>query len=134
MKIRTTTTQQQMAVLHVADTYKQYKDLLQPYYDRLLEVYKELNSFHYPKKADWSTTFKVNKMHEVSNKILPRIVSRNPKRIVSVKPDYVNSQEEVDLGQLDMQSQAVQDLLSTTFDKYNLQEPVRLWAKGMVNY
>ena len=97
MKIRTNATQQQDIVLHVADTYKQYKELLQPYYDRLLGVYKELNSFIYPKKADWSTTFKVNKMHEVSNKILPRIVSRNPKWLVSVKPDYVNKQQEVDM-------------------------------------
>jgi hypothetical protein len=33
-----------------------------------------------------------------------------------------------------MQAHAIQDLLTTTFDKYALQEPVRLWAKGMVNY
>jgi hypothetical protein len=90
MKISTTLLQQQDAVLHVSNVAKQYKDLLQPYYDRLLLVYKELNTFTYPKKAEWSTTFKVNKLHEVSNKILPRIVSRSPKWIVSVKPDLIN--------------------------------------------
>ena len=135
MKINATETQQQTAVLHVIDTSKQYKDLLQPYYDRLLSIYKELSTFTYPKKSDWSTTFKVNKMHEVSNKITPRIVGRNPKWLVSIKPDIINAQNaEVDMGQLEMQAKAVQDLLATTFDKYNLQEPVRIWAKGMVNY
>ena len=90
MKITTNETQQQQAVLHVNDTFNQYKELLQPYYERLLAVYTELNSFVYPKKSEWSTTFKVNKMYEVSNKILPRIVARNPKWIVSIKPDMIN--------------------------------------------
>ena len=84
---------QAKAVMLVANTYEQYSDLLQPYHNRMLAIYKELNSFQYPKKADWSTTFKVNKMHEVSNKILPRIVSRNPKWLVSFKPDLVNKLE-----------------------------------------
>ena len=90
MKITTSDIQQQNAVLHVNDTLKQYKELLAPYYERLLAVYKELNTFSYPKKSDWSTTFKVNKMYEVSNKITPRIVARNPKWIVSIKPDIIN--------------------------------------------
>jgi hypothetical protein len=89
MKINTNQTQQQQAVLHVCDTFKQYKDLLDPYYGRLLAVYKELNSFTYPKKSERSTTFKVNKMYEVSNKITPRIVGRNPKWLVSIKPDMI---------------------------------------------
>jgi len=144
MKITTSDIQQQNAVLHVNDTLKQYKELLAPYYERLLAVYKELNTFSYPKKSDWSTTFKVNKMYEVSNKITPRIVARNPKWIVSIKPDIINKMsmeiwpdgkpQELDIGKLDMQAKAIQDLLSTTFDKYNLTEPVRLWAKGMVNF
>jgi hypothetical protein len=92
MKITTNEIQQQQAILHVNDTFKQYKDLLQPYHERLLAVYKELNSFVYPKKSEWSTTFKVNKMYEVSNKILPRIIARNPKWLVSIKPDMINEE------------------------------------------
>lgn len=135
MKIVSTQQQQQKAVMLVSDTFKQYKDLLQPYHDRLLAVYTELNTFRYPKRAERSTTFKVNKMHEVSNKILPRIVSRNPKWIVSYKPDLVTKNWSVaDVDNLSMQAQAVQDLLNTIFDKYNLLEWTRLWAKGMVNY
>lgn len=133
IKANPTLVQQQEAVLHVNNTFDQYKKLLDPYYTRLLWVYKELNTFIQPKTADWSTSFKVNKMHEVSNKITPRIVSRNPKWIVSIKPDIASSTE-WDSWELDMQEKAIRDLLSTTFDKYNLQEPVKLWAKWMVNY
>ena len=133
--IKPTPEQQQKAVMMVSNTFEQYQELLQPYHNRMLAIYKELNTFTYPKKADWSTTFKVNKMHEVSNKILPRIVSRNPKWLVSFKPDLVNELENwADIAKLDMQSRAVQDLLSTIFSKYNLSESTRLWAKGMVNY
>lgn len=91
--IKPTPEQQQKAVMMVSNTFEQYQELLQPYHNRMLAIYKELNTFTYPKKADWSTTFKVNKMHEVSNKILPRIVSRNPKWLVSFKPDLVNELE-----------------------------------------
>jgi len=133
IKINPTLAQQQDAILHVNSSFDQYKKLLDPYYTRLLSVYKELNTFTQPKIADRSTSFKVNKMHEVSNKITPRIVSRNPKWIVNIKPD-ITSSVEWDTGELEMQAKAVRDLLSTTFDKYNLQEPTKLWAKGMVNY
>lgn len=127
--------QQANAVLMVSKTFDQYKDLLEPYHQRMLNIYKELTTFTYPKKADWSTTFKVNKMFEVSNKILPRIVSRSPKWLVSFKPDLVNKLEAgQDIMKLDEQSRAVQDLLNTIFAKYNLSEATRLWAKGMVNY
>jgi hypothetical protein len=75
MKIRTNETQQQQAVIHVSETFRQYKELLQPYYERLLDVYKELNSFKYPKKADWTTTFKVNKMFSSRFPITPKVIS-----------------------------------------------------------
>lgn len=133
MKVRVDLAKQAQLAMMISDTYKNYKELLQPYHERLLDVYKELNTFKYPKKADWSTTFKVNKLHEVSNKILPRIVSRSPKWIVSVKPDLITTKPQ-DIESLSKQAHAVQDLLHTIYDKYNLSEVVRLWAKGMVNY
>jgi len=134
IKENPTLIQQQEAVLHVNNTLKQYKELLWPYHNRLFNVYKELSTFIYPKKADWSTTFKVNKMHEVSNKILPRIVGRNPKWIVNINPKIMGNADEQKAWELQLQWQAIRDLLTTAFEKYNLQEPARLWAKGMVNY
>lgn len=133
MKVSVNLAKQAELAMMISKTYENYKELLQPFHERLLEVYKELNTFKYPKKADRSTTFKVNKLHEISNKILPRIVSRSPKWIVAVKPDLITNKPQ-EMESLNMQAHAVQDLLHTIYDKYNLGEVTRLWAKSMVNY
>lgn len=142
IKLNLSQTQQEDVVKYVADTFSTYKDRLSNYHGRCFEVYKEYSTFTQQKEADWKTTFKVNKAHEVVNKILPRIMSKNPKWIVSSKPDTIldgpegesDDDKKARLETLQMQSSAVKDYLSTVFDKYNLTEPARLWAKNMVVY
>jgi hypothetical protein len=89
IKVRVNDVDQTKAVKYVASTFEQYKTLLSDYHKRSLDIYKEYSCFTQPKLADWKTTFKVNKAHEVVNKILPRIMSKNPKWIVSSKPDVL---------------------------------------------
>jgi len=142
IKIRATDEEQLAAILHVSQTFDMYKNLLKDYRNRLLEVYKEYSTFKQEKIADWKTTFKVNKAHEVVNKITPRIMSKNPKWLVSNKPDILNDIYKLDspeeqtkrMDQLDIMTVAVQDYLSHIFDKYNLIEPAIMWAKNMVIY
>jgi hypothetical protein len=108
----------------------------------MLDVYREYSTFTMPRLADWKTTFKVNKAHEVVNKITPRIMSKTPKWIISSKPDILNQVDRLDTNEekmaemkkLDMYQVAVQDYLTHIFDKYNLIEPARLWAKNMIIY
>jgi len=141
IKVRANNVKQIEAITYVNATYEQYKELLQKRHNELLEIYKEKTSFTQPKKADWSTTFKVNKMYEISNKTLPRIISKNPKRLVSSKVDLLRWVTEVEDGKqwgelekLNEYTQAVSDYLTTVFDKYNLIEPTRIRAKNMVDY
>ena len=142
IKIRATDEEQLAAILHVSQTFDMYKNLLRDYRNRLLEVYKEYSTFKQEKIADWKTTFKVNKAHEVVNKITPRIMSKNPKWLVSNKPDILNDVYKLDnaeeqtkrMEELDIMTVAVQDYLSHIFDKYNLIEPAIMWAKNMVIY
>jgi len=142
IKIRATDEEQLAAILHVSQTFDMYKNLLRDYRNRLLEVYKEYSTFKQEKIADWKTTFKVNKAHEVVNKITPRIMSKNPKWLVSNKPDILNDVYKLDnaeeqtkrMDELDIMTVAVQDYLSHIFDKYNLIEPAIMWAKNMVIY
>lgn len=89
IKLKLSQTQQEDVVKYVADTFSAYKDRLDDYHRRCFEVYKEYSTFTQDKEAAWKTTFKVNKAHEVVNKILPRIMSKNPKWIVSSKPDTI---------------------------------------------
>lgn len=142
IKINPSITKQQEIIRYVSDTFDSYKLALEPYFKRMLEVYKEYSTFEQERSADWKMTFKVNKAHEVVNKILPRIMSKNPKWIVSSKPDMLLEVDTIEdeqqkterLQSLTQQTQAIRDYLSTAFDKYNLIEPARLWAKNMVIY
>lgn len=92
--------------------------------EELVDVYKTYSTFKTPKQNNWSSSFKVNKAHEIVEKILPKIIAKNPRWIVSGKgantnPEHVN---------------AIQDYLTYVWDEYNLSEPARLWAKSMVIY
>lgn len=140
--IKPTIDQQLDAIKFVSNTFESYKKQLEPYHKRMLEIYKEYSTFSGEKTADWKTTFKVNKAHEVVNKILPRVMSKNPKWIVSSKPDMLVEIDKIETPeeknqryeQLNTYNQAIRDYLSTVFDKYNLIEPARLWAKSMIIY
>lgn len=142
VKVRVSTIEQENAIKYISSTFDMYKSLLKDYNNRLLEVYKEYSTFTQPKLAEWKTDLKVNKAHEVVNKITPRIMSKVPKFIVSNKPDVLNEVDRIDspeekmekLKNLNMYTIAVQDYLTHVFDKYNLIEPIRLWAKNMIIY
>lgn len=142
IKVRVSAVEQKEAIIYISQTAELYKDMLKDYRNRMLDVYQEYSTFKQPKLADWKTTFKVNKAHEVVNKITPRIMSKTPSWIVSFKPDVLNEVNRLDnveermarVEQLKTMSVAVQDYLSHIFDKYNLIEPARLWAKNMIIY
>lgn len=78
---------QDKIILEVKQTQKSYQDLLKAYHERLIEVYEAYSTYKQKKYADWATTFKVNKAHEIVEKVLPRIVAKNPKWIVSPRID-----------------------------------------------
>jgi len=71
----------------VEQTCHQYNELLKSYRGRMLRVYEAYSTYEEEKHADWATSFKVNKAHEIVEKILPRIVAKNPRWIVSPRMD-----------------------------------------------
>lgn len=133
---------QNYIVKHVSDNFYIYKSMLEKFQKKQFDIYKEYSTFEEEKTADWKTTYKVNKAHEVVNKILPRIMSKNPKWIVSSKPDTLLEVDKIETEeeklnrykQLQEYNLAIKDYLSTVFDKYNLITPARLWAKNMIIY
>ena len=122
-------------VCTVKETFESYKSLSEHWRDRNVKIYDTYSTFTMPKKADWQTTFKINKAHEVVNKILPKIMARNPKWIVSLRTDDFEEQgTELDLAKKQEMARGIQDYLTYLFDKYNLREPLRLRAKNMLIY
>lgn len=142
IKLNVAKEKQAVIVKHVSDNFSIYKSMLEKFHKKQFDIYKEYSTFEEEKTADWKTTYKVNKAHEVVNKILPRVMSKNPKWIVSSKPDTLLEVDKVETEeekiarykQLQEYNIAIRDYLSTVFDKYNLIEPARLRAKNMIIY
>lgn len=53
-------------------------------------IYEAVSTFKENPKAQWQSTFKVNKAFEIENKTLPRIIANKPKWIVTAKTDEYN--------------------------------------------
>lgn len=135
--------QEQLELLmYIKETFDNYKILNQERKEELSEIYETYRSFKQKKLADWSSTFKVNKAHELVNKILPRLISKNPRWVVDIRTDeFVDedkmltpeqrSERIIKYKQL---ATWVQDYLTYIFDRYNLKEPIRLWVKNMLIY
>lgn len=137
-----TKNQQLDLAVYIKETFDNYKELNQERRGELYEIYKEYRSFKQEKQADWSSTFKINKAHETVNKILPRIIAKNPRWLVNLRTDEFRDEDKLltweekveRMKQLQEMSNGVQDYLTYIFDRYNLKEPVRLWAKNMLIY
>lgn len=110
------------AALMIRDLHFRYRDDTEVRRQELVDVYEAWSSFKEDIQNNWSSSFKVNKAHEVVEKVLPRIVAKNPRWIVSKRKGQIQ----------DDHIAAVQDYLTTLFEQRNLGEPVRLWAKNMI--
>lgn len=133
---------QNACIIYIQETFNNYEILNESRRNELYNIYKEYRSFKQEKLADWSSTFKVNKAHEIVNKILPRVIAKNPRWIVNLRSDEFNDDDkgmagiprEQRLEKMEEMAEGVQDYLTYIFDRYNLKEPIRLWAKNMIIY
>ena len=142
IKVQLSKVQEQAIINHIKDTSTEYTNLLSTKWKSFLEIYEAVTTFTSKKEQDWYTDFKVNKAHEVIHKILPRVIARNPKRIVSLRTDEFNEEdaqlsEEEKIEKLENLKDigiVIQDYLTYNFDKYALGEKLELWAKSMITY
>ncbi len=149
---------QAKAALHVASTFDAYEDRMMPRKAQLLDLYEEYSTFTEPKEENWATSFKINKMHETIENILPSLTAKDPRWIVSTgnvksfkdSPEIeklrgaiekeqggqVADMDNVVLQQkeesIKEHSEAVQDYLTYLFEVYSLMDKVELWGKNGV--
>jgi hypothetical protein len=145
---------QNRIVTDLLDTYSTYKDLNKARYQQLKDIYKAYSTYKEEKKADWMTDIKVNKAHEVVERVLPRIVAKNPRWIVTPKldsfypemteqrppegatPEMIeayNKSIEDQRSKTKDYSRAIQDYLEYIFDEYDFENQLRYFAKtGLV--
>jgi hypothetical protein len=149
------------AIKQVSDYYETSSKRMEKFKQRRLEIYKEYESITEKRQSNWSSSFKINKMREVVEKVLPRIIAKNPRWIVTPSEvDYFpdtpeilelraqivdgisNEQREEIEGEIRTVKQekttewarAVQDYLTYIWEEYNQIEPVRRAAKSMIKF
>lgn len=139
--------EQERLARDVKDTYERYKELNSKRNQVMLQIYKTFAEYKEKRLAEWQTTFKVNKAHEVVERVLPRLIAKNPRWIV--EPKVEDFYEDVELPDEPQQKQeelkrrsqlrneyakAVQDYLSYLFEEYHLEKPLRAYAKNLIVY
>lgn len=128
--LKLTQEQQNKIVLHVRETFSDYETKSQNWRDRMTRIYKWVTTF----RTLWQsreTGFKVNKLHEIENRILPRIMSKNPKPIVTYQKDDYITNPDLDVSEI---TDAVEDRLEEIYCKQDMIESLRLRAKGGIRY
>lgn len=125
--LKLTQEQQNEIVLHISNTFSDYKDRSQTRRERMVRIYKEVSTFR-SIGMERDTKFKINKVHEIENRIVPRIMSKNPKPIVT-SATYEEDEEKTSEIAL-----AVQDRISNIYCKQDMIESLRLWARSWVRY
>ncbi len=118
-------------VRHIQDTFSNYETQTQVRRDRMTRIYKSVSTFDNQRLQPRETTFKVNKAHEIENRILPRIMSKQPKPIVSYCNDDYLENPNIDINEL---TDAVEDRLENIYEKQDMIESLRHRARAWVRY
>lgn len=149
---------QQLAVLHVKEVSTSYEQMMAPRKTQLAEIFEAYSSFKEKKERNWSTSFKINKAHEIIEKVVPSLTAKEPRWIVSIKnPKAFNDTEEitrvkeamiaeqgreniVDIDNMVMGQKkesvqeiadAIQDYLTYLFEEYNYMDQIEIWSKNV---
>ncbi len=140
--VKLTETQQADVVKHVSSTFDDYKDQLSAYKTRMEEIYIATSTYKERPRAKRQTSFKVNKAFETENKVLPRVIANNPKRLVSVRTDeFTEGDNELSpeeraekMKETSVYADAIRDYLTYVFNKHALEKVSKLRAKNSVRY
>jgi len=131
---------QSQILVKMSDTFHDYKDAMRKHRDTMYQIYESYSTFKGKKQAAWKTAFKVNKAHEVVEKVLPRMIAKDPRWIVSTNVENTLDLSIPEGERGDSQkknnemAEAIQDYLTYVFDEYKLREVSRLWCKNMNIY
>lgn len=126
----------------VRDTYDARDSKMATYKRRMQKIKEEISSFESRKTEKRQTSFKVNKAHEIENKVVTKMVARDPKWLVSInthqfKKDTEWMDDEQRRKEYELMtdaSMAIRDYLTATFKNRNVREVIRIRARNMIRY
>lgn len=140
--IRKSKDKQVETVEFINSTYNDYRWELEERRNLYLEIYDAMYTFNSPQTVEWAPDFKVNKAHEIVNKVLPRLIAKNPKWIVRPRTDafyegdekLTGDERQANIERNNKFSRAIQDYLTVLFKQKGQRERLKGFAKEMLVY
>lgn len=143
MPIKPDAKEQEDIISYIRDSVNSnYRPNSSEYRQLMTRVYEALSTFEMPDTWDVLTRFKINKLHEIIRKVVPRIFAKSPKFQLSARTDAFYEWDEKKtwkerkktLARNQKMIQAVQDYLTVLFLDQDLQESLKLWVINQVTY
>lgn len=137
-----TTEQQSNLISDLKTLFDDYESLSSEYRERMVEVYETFSTFKEPNTGSVLTRFKVNEAHQIVRKVVPRIIAKSPKMLVSPRTDAFYEWDALKTGENraeiikrnDEMSRAVQDYINSVFQQENFHERLKYWVINQVTY
>jgi len=112
------------------------------YRDQMLNIYEALSTFEEPDTGSIQTRFKVNKLHEILRKVVPRIIAKAPRFVVTPRTDIFQDWDELKVKEERAEmlakhwkmARATQDYLNILFEEDHFRERLKYWAIYMLCY
>lgn len=142
MTIQLTNKQESDVLGFITETLNSYESQTDDWKEQNLEIYEALSTFTEPNTWDNFPRFKINLMHIILRQVVPRIIAKAPRPMVSVRTDAFFEWEDkaegeeraAMLARNDKFAQAMQDYLTVVFAQENFQERLKYWVVNQLTY
>lgn len=142
MSIKLTKDQESKVLGFITETLNTYESQTDDWKEQNLEIYEALSTFTEPNTWDNFPRFKENLMHIILRQVVPRIIAKSPRPIVSVRTDAFFEWEEnakweeraAILARNNKFAQAMQDYLTVVFEQENFRERLKYWVVNQLTY
>ena len=142
MAIKLTKNEESEVLKFLTETLNSYESQTEEWKEQNLEIYEALSTFTEPNTWDNFPRFKENLMHIILRQVVPRIIAKSPKPIVSVRTDSFFEWDDKAEGEdrvavLERNAKfakAMQDYLNVVFEQENFRERLKYWVVNQLTY
>lgn len=142
MSLKLTVDEQSEVLWFLTETLNAFESQTDDWKAQNLEIYEALSTFTEPHTWDNFPRFKENLMHIILRQVVPRIIAKSPKPIVSVRTDSFfewddkaeGKDREAVLERNNKFAKAMQDYLMVVFEQENFRERLKYWVVNQLTY
>lgn len=142
MTIELTKDQESEILGFITETLNLYESQTEDWRNQNLQIYESLSTFTEPNSWENLPRFKTNLMHIFLRQVVPRIIAKSPRPIVSPRTDVFYEWEETlewedrnaVIERNNKFAKAMQDYLTVVFNQENMRERLKYWVINQLTY